>query len=864
MMYRLILLLVLVGLLLLESSRGFNSGLSGREQTTHFGLTECALLRIAASYLKSVHGSTRLDNLANSTELCEDVERMFNQIQRESHRLGINSALRSVIDLVCTSNILVNLEEFTSPSSHFDNEAFTEGSRLIANRLVDVQTKLMSDSLSVTDARLSFGQAMHTLQDFYAHSNWVELGIRGPNPAIGTGEILGTYAPQHLETCSNCTEQSCAERNILSEIISGQYLTSGYFNIYSGISSKPKGKCSHGGLLDETTQTDAVGFGINKDNENSDHGSFHIIAANIALTATIQQLQSLWSTVGNDAFGRFLGFHSSSLVIAIDTTGSMAPVIELVKKLAIGIVEFTRGENALFRPSNYILSPFNDPEWGPLTITTDAQFLIDKIANLTAVGGGDAPELYYHGLNDALEVCEANSYVYTFTDAPAKDAFLRPKVLARAIELKTRIFSFYVRSTSIGKKRRRRRDVDEILDGSSDDDLATATGGSTIGLDPYRDTNATTAFVIRHLSPRQSLLTISGSRTINTTFAVDVNISRIHIDLTSSKALVTSTSNSFYVVDPNGILIIPALIASSAYFRLYTIENPGSGLWKLLSNQSDSHTIEITIPETANMSTITTCSTRLSQQIMRESNNAYGPLLTAPIINQSNLVLVTSCNNLPSSVQSATTELVNKLGEIVSVLKAENVTKTGSIIFPVVIPDTDFRMLTKLKLTDGSIIQRQSNVLISPTWISISITNQPYTLTNKSITSITFTIYNRAEETLSIRMCVLDTLQLLGINGTCRPYIVANMSSIDDTLNITIDTWSKENNTMNVSNVTSGSMTFDIAANNSVGKELRNYNKIPFYIQTRDYNDTSLETTKYVYYPYISFPCLFLFLLVQL
>ncbi|CAF0922038.1 unnamed protein product [Rotaria sordida] len=102
----------------------FDSGLSGREKTTHFGLTECALLRIAANNLKSIYGSIRLDNLTNSTELCDDVETIFNQIQQESRRLGISPVLRSVIDLVCTSNILVNSKEFTPSSSHFDNEAF--------------------------------------------------------------------------------------------------------------------------------------------------------------------------------------------------------------------------------------------------------------------------------------------------------------------------------------------------------------------------------------------------------------------------------------------------------------------------------------------------------------------------------------------------------------------------------------------------------------------------------------------------------------------------------------------------------------------------------------------------------------------
>jgi len=168
-------------------------------------------------------------------------------------------------------------------------------------------------------------------------------------------------------------------------------------------------------------------------------------------------------------------------------------------------------------------------------------------------------------------------------------------------------------------------------------------------------------------------------------------------------------------------------------------------------------------------------------------------------------------------------------------------TKTGSIILPIIIPDTDFRMLSKIKLIDGSIVQRQSNTLISPTSISISVTNQPYTLSNHSTTSITFKIYNRAQETLLIRMCVLDTLQLFDINGTCRHYTVANMSFIDDTLDIVMNTWSEQNNTKDITNETSGSMTFSITATNSIGKGLKNYNKIPLYIQTREYDDISPE-----------------------
>ena len=840
-MYLLKLVLTLVGLLLVKNSQSFDSGLSGREGTTHFGLTECALLRITARYLKLVHGTIQLDDLARSNDLCDDVETMFNRIQRESRRLGVNLALRSVIDYICTCNILVNREEPTSPSSHFHNEAFTDGSRRIANHLNETRRILMSHSLSIMDARLSFGQAMHTLQDFYSHSNWVEMDQKVPNPDIGTDKPLKKIAPKTLKTCKNCTDRNCARDNILERILAGSILTSGYFDAYSGTSSKPKGKCSHGGPSDMTTHTDAVHFGINKDNEHSDHGSYHLIAAKLAFNATIQQLQSLWTSIGNDTFGRFLGFYSNSLVITIDTTASMESVIELVKNLAIGIVEFTRRDNALFRPSNYILSPFNDPDTGPVTITTDAQFFIDTIKNLTARDGGDLPELYYHGLYNALQVCEGNSIVYTFTDNKAKDAHLRPQVLARALELKTRVVSFYVFTSRRFKKHRQRKDVVEILDGSSEDDFASSTGGLTIRLLEYRDTAATLAYVIRHLFPQQSILTITGMNMINTTFAVDANITRLQIDLISNRGFLTSTSDSFCLVDPNGISIIPELIASTVYFRLYTIENPNPGFWKLSTSQLYSHTVEITIPETSNTSAMITCSTILSQKNKRESDNTYAPFLTAPIVTQTDLVFVTLCNHLPLPIQSTTIELINKLGETLSVTYTSNVTETGSIISPVMIPDTDFRVLTKIKLTDGSIIQRQSNALVSPTLISISITNQPYTLINNSITSIIFTIYNHAQETLSINICVLDTLQLLGINGTCANYTIADISSIKDTVNITIDSWTGENNTINIDDITSGSMTFAISATTIAGKKLKNYKKIPFYIQTQEYNDTSAE-----------------------
>ncbi len=67
--------------------------------------------------------------------------------------------------------------EFTVSCIHFSNEQFHDGSiRLIdlKKRIVDI---LSNDKPNGQEARYFLGAALHTLQDFYAHTNWVELGF---------------------------------------------------------------------------------------------------------------------------------------------------------------------------------------------------------------------------------------------------------------------------------------------------------------------------------------------------------------------------------------------------------------------------------------------------------------------------------------------------------------------------------------------------------------------------------------------------------------------------------------------------------------------------------------------------------------
>lgn len=92
-------------------------------------------------------------------------------------------------------------------------------------------------------------------------------------------------------------------------LTSGYYTGSHYFN--RQIIVKPRGKCSHGGFLDSTSDLSASG-GINKDSPNekwSPHYYHHSMAAQMAVEATIDILQEMRKDVNNDTlFAELLGF----------------------------------------------------------------------------------------------------------------------------------------------------------------------------------------------------------------------------------------------------------------------------------------------------------------------------------------------------------------------------------------------------------------------------------------------------------------------------------------------------------------------------------------------------------------------------
>ena len=145
--------------------------------------------------------------------------------------------VKFILDTVMTQNVLVDFNPKTKKLSaaHFDSEAFLNGSRRILQlkrngstlaTLPFFLTDFFSLSLvcpviqdvknansNLTRARISLGQLFHTLQDFYSHSNWIEMGHTDVNYLIGLNESIGAVAPPDQATCTadGCTqiEKTC-------------------------------------------------------------------------------------------------------------------------------------------------------------------------------------------------------------------------------------------------------------------------------------------------------------------------------------------------------------------------------------------------------------------------------------------------------------------------------------------------------------------------------------------------------------------------------------------------------------------------------------------------------------------------------
>ncbi|XP_069491245.1 von Willebrand factor A domain-containing protein 7 isoform X2 [Ambystoma mexicanum] len=344
---------------------------------------------------------------------------------------------RSAIIDVVNANAAMDFQNTTrnDPPLHFDSENIWTANRL----LLDTRKGIVQDvhAEHYEAAREKLGKLLHSLQDFYSHSNWVEMGYRKVHPEILTpGKDVSSIAEANVPTCTDCGEWTCKD-NILESFNKRKLLTTGYFGTEQ---EKPQGKCSHGGYFDESTHRNPRG-GINKDSHSpvfSPHHYLHGDAAKLAQEASIKFLRELWKDLKDKHFMRLLNIGSSTgLSFVIDTTGSMGEEIMAAKLQTRAIIEKRRYTPE--EPDYYVLVPFHDPEFGPVYKTRNPDEFWTFLNLLSPLGGGDEPEMSLSAIQLALMNTPPHSEIFVFTDASAKDAELKKAVESLIQERKAKV-----------------------------------------------------------------------------------------------------------------------------------------------------------------------------------------------------------------------------------------------------------------------------------------------------------------------------------------------------------------------------------------------------------------------------------------
>ncbi len=70
---------------------------------------------------------------------------------------------------------------------------------------------MVNKSKDLSQARQLLGQLLHTLQDFYSHSNWIELGKTEINEHLGIDIDIGPIAAPNQSTC---TSKGCITKRV--------------------------------------------------------------------------------------------------------------------------------------------------------------------------------------------------------------------------------------------------------------------------------------------------------------------------------------------------------------------------------------------------------------------------------------------------------------------------------------------------------------------------------------------------------------------------------------------------------------------------------------------------------------------------
>nr|XP_058933444.1 von Willebrand factor A domain-containing protein 7 isoform X4 [Kogia breviceps] len=427
-----LLLLLQLQLLLPPASAFFPniwSLLAAPGSITHQDLTEEAALNVTLQlFLEQPppgRPPLRLEDFLGRTLLADNLFAAYFGPGSPSRRfraaLGEVSRANAAQDFLPTSR--------NDPDLHFDAERLGQGRTRLVGALGE--TVVAARALDHTLARQRLGAALHALQDFYSHSNWVELGKQQPHPhLLWPRQGLRNVAQVGDPTCSDCEGLSCP-----GNLLGFTLLTSGYFGTHP---SKPPA-----GFLPPPSR------------------SLSATQENVAMGAILT---------------RAAPSHHGEASTRIAHPQASPPTTCCTSRLQ------TWPFWPPSRPSASYEAAWEtgvSPGFGPVFTTSDPDSFWQQLNEIHALGGGDEPEMCLSALELALLHTPPLSDIFVFTDASPKDAFLTNRVESLTQERRCRV-TFLVTEDPSRVQGRPRREVLSPLRFEPYEAVALASGGEVI------------------------------------------------------------------------------------------------------------------------------------------------------------------------------------------------------------------------------------------------------------------------------------------------------------------------------------------------------------------------------------------------
>lgn len=379
-------------------------------------------------------------------------------------------------------NANVDLGGYNGAADHFENADYhCDGEHLlecadrvrILKMLAIYRTKHKNYEL----ARKALGEALHVIQDFYAHSNWADLYLKSladPDFKMGRIYLEDTYlddsasfkssyfyAPElpdkGLKQADSRDKQTCewsitSQGNIYVSNIFGskgeKYLTTAYYDdVVGGVSigyPNTQYKCDHG----LTAYT-----GIAKDYPSSrNHAEARtgaIIASRHFIKSFIKDAIERGVVIGaaakeditntgpvepNDIIALLgQGKPEVNIGFLVDTTGSMGDTITGVKSAISKVVDDIKAGKKTV--SKFTVMSYGDPGIGEVRIADNIDDMSAYTNSITLGipdGGGDCPERTTKALAETLKVTPNNTSLFVYTDASTHESELASEIINTA------------------------------------------------------------------------------------------------------------------------------------------------------------------------------------------------------------------------------------------------------------------------------------------------------------------------------------------------------------------------------------------------------------------------------------------------